>query len=219
MRLEGKVALITGGAHGMGAAEAKLFAREGAKVAIGDILEPEGRQVEAEIVEAGGEAMFLMMDVTKEEDWEAATDQIVARFGKLNVLVNNAGMSEGSYTDQTSGEGWERIMEINSKSVFLGTTYAIPKMRQAGGGSIINISSIMGLVGSETGHPAYHASKGAVRIFTKAMAVRSGKEGVRVNSVHPGFMPPMLDSPPADPVLMQARIESTPLGRRGAPRK
>ena len=217
MRLEGKVSLITGGAHGMGAAEAKLFAREGAKVAIGDLLEEEGRKVEAQILEEGGEALLIPMDVTREEDWTAAVEATVARFGKLNVLVNNAGISEGAYPDPTSVEGWDRINDINSKSVFLGTTYVVPEMKKAGGGSIVDISSIMGLVGSETGHPAYHASKGAVRIFTKAMALRLAKDCIRVNSVHPGWMPPMLTSAPADTERIQARIAATPLGRRGRP--
>ena len=108
-------------------------------------------------------------------------------------------------------------MDVNSKGVFLGTTAVIPNMREAGGGSIINISSIMGIVGSETGHPAYHASKGAVRLFTKAMASRCGQDGIRVNSVHPGFMPPMLTSAPANPEIAQARMAATPLGRRGRP--
>ena len=217
MRLEGKVALVTGGAHGMGEAEAKIFAREGAKIAIADITEQDGRQVEAEITKAGGDAMFVLLDVTKEEDWRAATEQIAARFGKLDVLVNNAGVSEGAYSDRSSVEGWNGIMDVNSKGVFLGTIAVIPRMREAGGGSIINISSIMGIVGSETGHPAYHASKGAVRLFTKAMAVRCGQDGIRINSVHPGFMPPMLTSAPGDPDVVQARMAATPLGRRGRP--
>ena len=161
------------------------------------MLEEEGRQVEAMIAEAGGEAMFVRMDVTREEDWRVAVDRTVARFGRLNVLVNNAGISSSSFPDINSIEGWERIMDINSKGVFLGTRAVIPKMLEAGGGSIVNISSIMGLVGSDTGHPAYHASKGAVRLFTKATAVRYGKEGIRVNSVHPGFMPPMTSAAPS----------------------
>ena len=215
MRLEGKVAFISGGAHGMGASEAKLFAREGAKVAIGDILDAEGRQVEAEIVEAGGEAIFIRLDVTQEADWEAAVEATVARFGKVDVLVNNAGISSGSYADPTSVEGWDRIMEINSKGVFLGTKYVVPRMQEAGGGSIVNISSIMGLVGATEGHPAYYASKGAVRIFTKAIAVRYAEHGIRVNSVHPGFMPPMLSSATSRDAQREATIAATPLGREG----
>ena len=216
MRLEGKVALITGGAHGMGAVEAKLFAREGAKVAIGDILDDEGRRVEAEIAEAGGEALFVHLDVTHEQDWQDAVQRITDRFSKLDVLVNNAGISSRSFEDTTSVEGWHRIMDINSTGVFLGTKYAIPKMLEAGGGSIVNISSIMGLVGSDSGHPAYNASKGAVRIFTKAMAVRHGRDRIRVNSVHPGFMPPMR-SGSVDPAQRQTVIEETPMGRQGLP--
>ena len=215
MRLEGKVAIITGGARGMGASEAKLFAQEGAKVVIGDLSEVESRQVEAQIAEAGGEAMFVRMDVTEEEDWRAAVDRAVARFGRLNVLVNNAGISSSSFLDADSIEGWERIMEINAKGVFLGTRAVIPKMLEAGGGSIVNISSIMGLVGGGDGHPAYHASKGAVRLFTKASAVRYGLEGIRINSVHPGFMPPMASSAPVDQPRRQELIDYTPLGREG----
>ena len=191
MRLDGKVALISGGARGMGAEEARIFAREGAKVVIGDISEDDGRAVEAQIAEAGGQALFIRLDVTQEADWAKAVDQAVSSFGKLDVLVNNAGISSRAFTDDTAIDAWDKIMEINSKGVFLGTRAAVPKMLEAGGGSIINISSIMGLVGSAGGHPAYNASKGAVRIFSKAMAVRHGKDNIRVNSVHPGFMPPM----------------------------
>ena len=198
MRLEGKVALITGGANGMGAAEAKLFAREGAKVAIADVLEAEGRQVEAEIVDAGGEALFVPLDVTNEEDWARAVKQTVARFGKLDLLVNNAGISGSGERDHTSTEAWDRLMNVNAKGVFLGMKYAIPEMRREGGGSIVNISSISGFVGQEYVHPGYNASKGAVRIVTKAAAVQHAKEGIRVNSVHPGMMPPMLTSATRD---------------------
>ena len=215
MRMEGKVAIITGGARGMGASEAKLFAQEGAKVVIGDLSEVEGRQVEAQIAEAGGEAMFVRMDVTREEDWRAAVDRTVARFGKLNVLVNNAGISSGAFPDTNNIEGWERIMDINSTGVFLGTRAVIPKMLESGGGSIVNISSISGLVGGGEGHMAYHASKGAVRLFTKASAVRYGKDGIRINSVHPGHMPPMATSLPQDEAGLQAVIRDTPMGRRG----
>ena len=215
MRLEGKVALITGGARGMGEVEAKMFVQEGAKVVIADLLEEEGRRVEAEVAEAGGEIMFVRLDVTKEDDWRDAVDRTVSRFGKLDVLVNNAGVSGRNHPDITSPEGWDRIMEVNSKSVFLGTKYAVPKMVEAGGGSIVNISSIAGLIGTTTGHPAYNASKGAVRLFTKATAVRYGKDCIRANSVHPRRMPPMAESYSRDEAEGIRRMAQTPLGRVG----
>ena len=215
MRLEGKVALISGAARGMGAEEARIFAREGAKVVIGDISEEDGQAVEAQISEAGGQALFVRLDVTQENDWTRAVDLAVSRYGKLDILVNNAGISSRSFTDDTSIDGWDRIMEVNSKGVFLGTRAAVPKMLEAGGGSIINISSIMGLVGSAGGHPAYNASKGAVRIFSKAMAVRHGKDNIRVNSVHPGFMPPMTSGIAYDQDQRRQSLDQTPMGREG----
>lgn len=217
MRLQGKVAIISGAAHGMGAEEARLFAREGAKVVIADLLEEEGKQLEAEIKAAGGEAMFVRTDVTHEDDWERVVQATVARFGKLDILVNNAGLSSNSVADPLDTEGWRRIMEVNATGVFLGTKYAVPAMQKEGGGSIVNISSIMGFVGGETGHPAYHASKGAVRIFTKATAVRYGPDGIRANSVHPGFMPPMRSARLTDPAIRQEQVRQTPLGRIGKP--
>ena len=214
MRLAGKVALISGAAGGMGAEEARLFAREGARVVITDVLADEGRQVEAEIRGSGGEAVFVPMDVTREADWEQAVGAAVQRFGKLDVLVNNAGLSSTSVDDPLETAGWHRIMQVNTTGVFLGTRFAIPAMQAAGGGSIVNISSIMGFVGGESGHPAYHASKGAVRIFTKAIAVQYGPDNIRANSVHPGFMPPMR-SARQTAEDRQARIEATPLRRLG----
>jgi NAD(P)-dependent dehydrogenase (short-subunit alcohol dehydrogenase family) len=175
----------------MGAEEARIFAREGAKVVIGDISEDDGKAVEAQIAEAGGQALFTRLDVTQEADRAKAVDLAVSSFGKLDVLVNNAGISNRAFTDDTGIDAWDKIMEVNSKGVFLGTRAAVPKMLDAGGESIINISSIISLVGSAGGHPAYNASKGEVRIFSKAMAVRHDKDNIRVNSVHPGFMPPM----------------------------
>ena len=215
MRLDGKVALISGGARGMGAEEARIFAREGAKVVIGDISEEDGKAVEAQIAEAGGQALFVRLDVTQESDWTRAVAQAVSSYGKLDILVNNAGISSRAFTDETGIDGWDKIMEVNSKGVFLGTRAAVPKMLEAGGGSIINISSIMGLVGSAGGHPAYNASKGAVRIFSKAMAVRLGKDNIRVNSVHPGFMPPMTSGIAYDQDQRRSSLEQTPLGREG----
>ncbi len=220
MRLEGKVALITGGAHGMGAVEAKLFAREGAKVAIGDLLEDEGRQVETAIAEAGGEAMFITLDVTREEDWERAVGQAVSRLGKLNVLVNNAGIGASMAPDLLHTRSSDRLMEVNARGVFLGIKYAIQEMRKVGGGSIVNISSVSGIVGQDFIHPGYNASKGAVRLLTKSAAVQYAKEGIRVNSVHPGLMPAMLSSRPAVETeryhdMRQGMIATTPMGREG----
>lgn len=214
MRLEGKVAIITGAGSGMGAEEARLFAREGANVVVADITEELGKQVEAQIGEAGGDAVFVRTDVTDESDWQNLIQQTVSRYGKLDILVNNAGISSSAIDDNLDTDGWNRIMDVNATGVFLGTKHAVERMRQSGGGSIVNISSIMGFVGGEGGHPAYHASKGAVRIFSKAMAVQYGPEGIRVNSVHPGFMPPMRTSKP-DAAMRQEQVRLTPLRRTG----
>ncbi len=218
MRLEGKVAIVSGGAHGMGAVESRLFAREGARVVIADIREDDGRQVEAEINESGGESVFVHTDVTSEAAWANVVSQAVSRFGRLDILVNNAGISSRAVPDDDSLEAWTRIMDINSTGVFLGTKHAIDQMRQNGGGSVVNISSIAGLVGMLSGHPAYNASKGAVRIFTKAMAVRYGRENIRVNSVHPGYMPPMMGSISTEEVRAGRQDmvgEQVPMGREG----
>ncbi|MGE0538593.1 MAG: SDR family NAD(P)-dependent oxidoreductase [Dehalococcoidia bacterium] len=217
MRLAGKVALISGGASGMGAEEARLFAREGAKVVIADVLDDAGRLVVAEIEAPGGEALFVHTDVTREADWQRVVETAVQRYGRLDILVNNAGLSSTSEADPLDSDGWHRIMDVNATGVFLGTKHAVRAMLESGGGSIVNISSIMGFVGGEGGHPAYHASKGAVRIFTKAVAVRYGPRGIRVNSVHPGFLPPMRSSRPRNAAAMQEVIEQTPLRRTGNP--
>ncbi len=218
MRLEGKVALISGGARGMGSAEAILFAREGARVVIGDMLDEEGKRTEAEINESGGECVFIHLDVTDENAWQDAVAATVARFGRLDILVNNAGVSGGrGFLEDTTVEAWDRVMDINSKGVFLGTKAAIPQMRRAGGGSIINISSVYGLVGS-AGSSAYHASKGAVRLLTKSTAIQYAGEGIRANSVHPGIIETaMTEATLADPERSQQWMSGTPLGRRGVP--
>jgi len=216
MRLENKVALISGGARGMGAVEAKLFARVGAKVVIGDVLEDEGKQTEAEINEAGGQCLFVSLDVTSEENWNQTVAATVARFGKLDILVNNAGIFPLGNVEDTTVEMWDRVMAINGKGVFLGTKAVIPVMRKAGGGSIINLSSVAGLIGSARA-AAYGATKGAVRIFTKSTAVQYAKEGIRANSVHPGI----IDTPMTVPTILiddasrEAQMERTPLGRLG----
>tara|TARA_Y100001001_G_scaffold102937_1_gene100626 strand:- start:26 stop:778 length:753 start_codon:yes stop_codon:yes gene_type:complete len=218
MRLEGKVAIITGGAHGMGAVEAILFAKEGAKVVVADIREDDARKVEAEIAEAGGEAMVVILDVSKEDQWEQAIADVIAKFGKLDILVNNAGISGSGEKDFGSTAAWDQLMDINAKSVFLGMKHAIPEMEKVGGGAIVNISSISGMVGQSYVHPGYNASKGAVRLVTKAAAVQHAKSGIRVNSVHPGSMPPMLTSGArGDGGSQDARMAAIPMGREGQP--
>ncbi|PKB74376.1 MAG: cyclopentanol dehydrogenase [SAR202 cluster bacterium Io17-Chloro-G8] len=217
MRLENKVALISGGARGMGAVEAKLFAEEGAKVIIGDILEEEGRKVEAEIDEAGGECVFVSLDVSSEEAWQNAVNEAVSRYGKLDILVNNAGIYRAHNVEETTSDEWNQVMGINAKGVFLGTKHAIPAMRDAGGGSIVNISSVAGLVGSRA-TSAYNASKGAVRLLTKSTAIQYASDGIRANSVHPGTIEtPMTEGFLADPSMRQDRMDRTPIGRLGKP--
>ena len=217
MRVEGKVALVSGGARGIGAATSKLLAQEGAAVVLADVLETEGRATEAEIAETGGQATFMLLDVTDEENWQRVIDATVATYGRLDVVVNNAGISGRANVEETQAETWDRVMDVNGKGVFLGTKLAIPELRKVGGGSIINISSIYGIIGSETS-AAYHASKGAVRIFTKAAAIQYASEGIRVNSVHPGFVDsPMTAASHASPEVHNLRIERTPLGRMGTP--
>ena len=218
-RLDGKVAFISGGARGMGAAEARLFAKEGAKVAIGDVLDDDGCQVEAEINESGGACVFVHLDVTSEADWQEAIAAATSRFGGLHVLVNNAGIGGvSSLVEETSLADWERVMAINSTGVFLGTKAAIPEMRKSGGGSVINISSQLGLVGTDNSTPQYQASKGAVRIFTKLAAVQYAKEGIRFNSVHPGpIVTPMTAGRRSDPEAYNLMLSRIPLGRFGQP--
>ena len=206
----------------MGAAEVRMFVRENARVGIGDILEKEGRKVEEEeeeeINEAGGEAFFVRLDVTSEADWTAAISVTVERFGKLDVLVNNAGVSAHSMLEDTSVEQWDRVMDINSKGVFLGTRAAIPEMRKAGGGSIVNISSQLGIVGAEYSSPQYQASKGAVRLLTKSAAIQYAEDGIRVNSVHPGpVVTAMSEARRADPVEYPLSLSRIPMGRYAEP--
>jgi NAD(P)-dependent dehydrogenase (short-subunit alcohol dehydrogenase family) len=216
MRLDGKVALITGGASGMGASMARIFAGEGAKVCIADVLEAEGRQVAAEITQSNGAAMFRRLDVTSETEWQATVDATLAEYGKLDILVNDAGLSGSAVEDLYDIAAWDRLMAVNARGVFLGMKYAIPSMQKAGGGSIVNISSISGVTGQRDLHVAYNASKGAVRTLTKAGAVQHGRDNIRVNSIHPGLMPPMRSSGrTADPAHRAAWLKSVPLGRAG----
>src|SRR2546430_3939139 len=169
-RLDGKVALISGGARGQGATEGRMFDREGAAVVLGDVRDDEGKKVEAEIRANGGKATYVHLDVTREADWRAAVATAVQAYGKLNVLVNNAGILFRSKIEETSVEDWDRIMAVNVKGVFLGTKHAIPAMRQARGGSIINISSTAGLVRAPGFTAALTANKGAVPVLSQSTA-------------------------------------------------
>ena len=216
MRLENKVALITGGASGMGASMARIFAGEGAKVAVADMLDDEGQKLVDEITRANGAAIFQKLDVTSEAEWQAAIAATLAAFGKLDILVNDAGISGSAVDDLFDTAAWQRLMAVNATGAFLGMKFAIPEMKKAGGGSIVNISSISGVTGQRGIHVGYNASKGAIRTLTKAAAVQHGRDNIRVNSVHPGLMPPMRTSGrTADPAVRAKMLEGVPLRRAG----
>jgi NAD(P)-dependent dehydrogenase (short-subunit alcohol dehydrogenase family) len=218
MRLENKVALITGAASGMGASMARIFAGEGAKVVVADVLEAEGKAVVADITRANGAAMFHRLDVSNEAEWKAAVDAALAAYGRLDILVNNAGLSGSAVEDLFETAAWDRLMAVNAGGVFLGMKFAVPLMTAQGGGAIINVSSISGITGQHGVHVGYNASKGAVRTLTKAAAVQHGADNIRVNSVHPGLMPPMRSSGrTADPEVRAKMLRQVPMGRAGRP--
>ena len=212
-RLEGKVALISGAARGMGRAEALLFAAEGAKVAVCDVIDAEGKAVAEEI---GGNALYQHLDVTCESDWAAAVDAGVAAFGRLDVLVNNAGIAEAAPLEEMTLESYRRVTEVNQTGVFLGMKAAIAPMTAAGGGSILNVSSIDGLIGMNS-LMGYVASKWAVRGMTKAAAMELAPRGIRVNSIHPGFIHTHLAVPEGvDPAEIHAVLDAH-TARSGTP--
>ena len=218
-RLEGKVALVTGGASGIGAETSRVYAREGAKVAITDVNDDAGRGIAQEI----GDAVFYAhLDTRFEDEWQAVVKQVVDTYGRLDILVNAAGVpgrrpGGAPKLEDQDLEDWNRVMDVNSTGIFLGMKAAIPEMRKAGGGSIINISSIYGLVGSPHS-VAYHASKGSVRLATKGAALQYAAENIRVNSVHPGMVTTGMNRDVnEDPVLSIPRLAKTPMGRFGQP--
>ncbi len=219
-RLEGKVALVTGGASGIGAATCRLYAREGAGVAVADINDNLGHEVSKE----SGDGICIHLDTTDESQWESAIQQTLDRFSRLDILVNAAGVSGripgtkfAPKIEDQDIENWNTVMDVNSTGIFLGMKHAVPAMKAAGGGSIINISSIYGLVGSPH-NVAYHASKGSVRLATKSVALQYATENIRVNSVHPGFVTsPMTEITHNDPELAKPRLDKTPMGHFGKP--
>jgi NAD(P)-dependent dehydrogenase (short-subunit alcohol dehydrogenase family) len=216
-RLTGRVALITGSGSGIGAAVARRLASEGAAVLVTDIEDEAGTQVADQIKESGGQAAYAHLDVTSEADWEAAVALAVSDFGGLDILVNNAGMGDLAAIEETSLADWARTIGVDQTGVFLGMKTAAAALAASGHGSVINISSIFGTSGGFGTSPAYHAAKGAVRTLTKNIALHWADRGVRVNSVHPGFIDtPMLDQARGTP-FEQAMLEVTPMGRLGQP--
>jgi NAD(P)-dependent dehydrogenase (short-subunit alcohol dehydrogenase family) len=229
-RLIGKVAIVTGAASGIGAETARLFAEHGAAVLLTDVTTAAGNTVAQQISNADGTAMFAEQDVCDETRWSEVVALAEATYGRLDILCNIAGISgrnpkmniqpgltAGPRLAEQTLEQWNRVIEINATGVFLGTRAAIPAMQRAGGGSIINISSICGIIGSHA-NAAYHASKGAVRIFSKAAAIQYAGDGIRVNSVHPGFVDtPMTKPGHSNPEVAKMRLQATPLGRFGTP--
>jgi NAD(P)-dependent dehydrogenase (short-subunit alcohol dehydrogenase family) len=222
-RVEGKTAIVTGAARGIGKGIASLLAKEGAKVAVVDILEDVGKETAEEIRRGGGEAIFIKHDVTSEDSWSGVVKQVLSKFGKLDILVNNAGVQIVKEIAETSLEEWRGLMSVNLEGVFLGTKYAIRAMRESGGGSIVNISSVAGIIGTADDTAAYSASKGGVRLFTKAAALECSKMGhnynIRVNSVHPGIIKTdMVASMMAKDAELKKRMESNhPIGFLGEP--
>ncbi len=223
MRLKGKVALLTGAAAaikgelmGFGGAAAHLFVREGAKVVLTDIRDDLGERAAAVLRADGHDARYMHLDVTSEQNWAQVVDAVMAAHGRLDILFNNAGVSFPGKVEDITVEIWDRELGVHAKGVFLGTRAAIPAMRKGGGGSIINTSSVMGIVGSPTS-PAYSAAKGAIAIFTKSAALQYAKENIRINSVHPGYADtPLTVQRFSDPAVRQVLIDRTPMGRLGS---
>ncbi len=218
MRLSGKVALISGGARGQGAAEARLFATEGAAVVIGDLREEEGRSLETEIAQSGGRALFVRLDVASEKDWQTAVEGILEEFGKLDILVNNAAILRLERVEETTREGWDQVMGVNATGVFLGMKHAVVGMRRAGGGSIVNISSVSAITASPWA-AAYHASKGAIRTLTRVGALEYAKDNIRVNSVYPGSVDTEMLTETYSPEYLKRTRGANPLGRIGTPQE
>lgn len=212
-RFEGKTALITGAASGIGRETALRLGREGGAVVVADIQQEAGDAVAREITEAGGRAVFQKLDVASEESWAEAVAATVREFGGLNILVNNAGIGDNQAIEETSKETYDHVIAITQTSVFLGHKAASAELKKSGNGSVVNVSSMFGIVGGFGTSPAYHAAKGAVRLLTKSTALGWAKEGVRVNSVHPGFV----ETPILGETDREMLASTTPMGRLAKP--
>ena len=217
MRLRNKVCIISGGAKGIGATEARLFAQEGAFVVIADILEEEGNLLVKSITKTGNNCCFVKLDVTNEKDWYTATTKAISEYHKIDILINNAGIYHKATVEMTTSSDWDRVMGVNATGVFMGTKAVIPAMKKAGGGSIVNSSSVAGLIGTAISS-SYNASKGSVRLLSKSAALQYARDGIRVNSIHPGpistDMLPLL-FPTAEE--QQDRMAKIPAKRFGTP--
>ena len=221
MRLEGKVAVITGAGSGMGRVAAQMFAAEGAKVVVAEFAADAGEETVRQVTDAGGEASFVKTDVSREDDARAMVDQALERFGRIDVLYNNAGVmpeADHSVTD-TDVAVWDQVMAVNVRGVFLGCKYAIPRMVEQGSGSVINISSFVAILGCSVPQDAYTASKGAVLSLTRSLAVQFGPRGVRSNAICPGPIetPLLMDWLLKDEEAKQLRLARNPTGRFGKP--
>ncbi|RXG26723.1 SDR family oxidoreductase [Leeuwenhoekiella marinoflava] len=196
-RVKNKVAIVTGGASGLGKSSAILLAREGAKIVVTDIDEEDGKKVVQQIKANGGEAIFIKQDVSKEDEWKNVIETTLKTFGKLHILANSAGIGLGGTVEEVTLEDWKNLIDVNLNGTFLGTQYGIKGMKETGeGGSIINFSSIEGLIG-DPNLPAYNASKGGVTIFTKSAALHCARQGygIRINSIHPAYIwTPMVEN-------------------------
>lgn len=216
--LEGKVALVTGGGSGIGAASSHQLAAEGATVVVTDVDDGKGKDVVAAIAQAGGTATYLHLDVAEEAEWVAVVAGVIDQHGAIDVLVNNAGFGDGGDVETVTMEDWNRVIAVIQTGMWLGMKHGGAAMRAAGRGSIVNISSIFGTSGGFGTSPAYHAGKGAIRTLTKSAALHWATAGVRVNSIHPGFIEtPLTAGAREDPEIVDRILSSTPMGRWGRP--
>ena len=213
----GKIAIVTGGSSGIGAATARALSTHGATVVVADVADAAGEELTAELVREGATARYRHLDVALAEAWEDIVASTEERYGRLDILVNNAGIGSMPDVESETLEGWERVIAVNQTGVWLGMRAVVPAMRRAGGGSIVNVSSIFGAVGGFGSSVAYHAAKGAVRLMSRNAAIRYAKEGIRVNSIHPGFIETPILAPIQGTPFEEAIVSGTPMGRLGRP--